>query len=84
MNNHKLKAIANMNRLSIIKLLNDKTELNVGDLEKATKLSQSAISQHLAIMREANLVKTRREAQQIFYSLKDSKVLSVAQMLLNW
>lgn len=46
-------------------------------------MSQSAISQHLAIMRAAGLVKTRRQAQQIFYSVQDEKTAVTATMLLN-
>ncbi len=44
-------------------------EKSVGELEKIIGLSQSALSQHLARLRRQNLVKTRRQAQTIFYSL---------------
>lgn len=84
MNKYKIKAVANETRLQIIKLLSTAQELNVSELEKAIKLSQSALSQHLSILRAAGLVKTRRQAQQIFYSVSDARTASTAEMLLNW
>lgn len=82
--NEKIKAIANLTRLKIIKILDKAEELSVSELELKLKMSQSAISQHLAIMRAAGLVKTRRQAQQIFYSVQDEKTASTAAMLLKW
>lgn len=84
MNKHKLKAFSNMTRLQIIDILSRTGELNVGELEKRTRLSQSALSQHLSIMREANLVSARRQAQQVFYSVQDKAVLAITNLLLNW
>lgn len=52
--------------------LND-GEKCVGDLESLVNLSQSALSQHLAKLRLEGIVKTRRAAQTIYYSLKDEK-----------
>ena len=56
-------------------------ELNVGELEKMMDLSQSALSQHLAVLRAENIVKTRRQAQTIYYSLKSDKVMKILQLL---
>ena len=53
--NEKIKAIANLTRLKIIKILDKAEELSVSELELKLKMSQSAISQHLAIMRAAGL-----------------------------
>lgn len=64
-----LKALANENRLMILCYLDGK-ELSVTELNACLDLSQSALSQHLAILRRDGLVKTRRESQTIFYSLK--------------
>jgi len=58
----------NEKRLQILCLLAD-GERSVGEINDLLDLSQSALSQHLAVLREENLVKTRREAQTIFYSL---------------
>jgi len=63
-----LKALSNDRRLMIVCALYNR-EYNVGELEKIVKLSQSALSQHLARLRRDHLVKTRREAQTIYYSL---------------
>jgi DNA-binding transcriptional ArsR family regulator len=46
-------------------------EKSVGELSESLDIPQSPLSQHLARMRKEGLVKTRREAQTIFYSLKD-------------
>lgn len=64
-----LKAIGNERRLRILCHL-ARGEHAVGDLEGLVGLSQSALSQHLARLRDAGLVTTRRSAQTVFYDLK--------------
>jgi|SRR6516164_412073 len=66
-----LKLLANENRLLILCRLVIAGEMSVGDLADAVELSQSALSQHLAKMREDGLVATRREAQTVFYRIAD-------------
>ncbi len=63
-----LKALSNERRLRIICALY-KGEKCVSELEKIVDLRQSALSQHLARLRQEGLVDTRREAQIIYYSL---------------
>ena len=63
-----LKAMANENRLLILCHL-DGRELSVTELNQHLDLSQSALSQHLAVLRRDGLVQTRRASQTIFYSL---------------
>ena len=63
-----LKALGNEKRLMILCLLAE-GECSVGELNALLELSQSALSQHLAILRDERLVLTRREAQSVFYSL---------------
>ncbi len=75
-----LKSIANDRRLIILCEL-VKGERSVGELEAITELSQSALSQHLAKLREAKLVKTRRESQSIHYSLANTGVSKVIGVL---
>ena len=70
----KLKAIANDKRLKILYHICDNEELSVGEIEKLVDLSQSALSQHLAVLRQEDVVKTRRKAQTIYYSIKDEKI----------
>ncbi|MBB3140868.1 ArsR/SmtB family transcription factor [Halomonas organivorans] len=67
-----LKAMANDNRLRILCLL-DGQELSVTELNRQLALSQSALSQHLAILRREELVSTRRASQTIYYSLQGER-----------
>ena len=76
----KLKVIINENRLQILYLIKDK-ELSVGKIEENMQLSQSALSQHLAILREYDLVKTRRLSQTIFYQLKDKQIAKLLEFM---
>lgn len=66
-----LRSLANENRLAILCQLY-RGERSVGELEKAVGISQSALSQHLAKLRGAGVVTTRREAQTIYYTLSDA------------
>lgn len=71
-----LKVMANKWRLLILCHLANE-EMSVGDLESRLGLSQSALSQHLAVLRREKLVNTRRNAQSIFYSLESEDVKAV-------
>ena len=75
-----LKAMGNEQRLLILCQLVGR-ELSVGDLLTTLKLSQSALSQHLAVLREAGMVETRRSAQTVFYSLPPGPVHRLMQTL---
>ncbi len=75
-----LKALSNEKRLLIVCALH-KGEKSVGELEEIVDLSQSALSQHLARLRKDGLVKTRREAQTIYYSLCDKASNDILQCL---
>jgi len=75
-----LKALANPNRLMLLCMLNDQ-ELSVGSLNALIPLSQSALSQHLAVLREDGLVQTRREAQTVYYRVAPGPALSVIAAL---
>ena len=66
----RLALVANAKRLLILCELT-KGERSVGALQQAVGLSQSALSQHLAKLREAAMVDTRRESQTIFYRIGD-------------
>ncbi|SFX10668.1 ArsR/SmtB family transcription factor [Marinospirillum alkaliphilum] len=77
-----LKAMANENRLMILCYL-DGRELSVSELNNCLDLSQSALSQHLAVLRRDNLVKTRRESQTIYYSLNGEEAKQVISTLHN-
>lgn len=75
-----IKALAHPARLMILCQLVDK-EKSVGDLYQDSSLSQSAFSQHLAVLRKQNLVKTRRQTQTIFYSLENNHSIQILQLL---
>ena len=68
-----LKAMANIKRLEILFYLRH-SELSVSDLQKRLKLGQSALSQHLAVLRKAGIVQTRRDKQHIFYRLGNAQI----------
>jgi len=71
-----LKAMANPHRLLILCILGE-GELSVGALNERIPLSQSALSQHLAVLRDDGVVSTRRESQTIFYRVHPGPALDV-------
>jgi ArsR family transcriptional regulator, virulence genes transcriptional regulator len=75
-----LKALANERRLMILCLLVD-GEMCVGDINARVGLSQSALSQHLALLREDGLVRTRREGQTIYYAIEDGPARRIIEAL---
>ena len=75
-----MKALGNEQRLLILCNLLE-GPMTVGELNARVALSQSALSQHLALLREGGLVETRREAQSIRYSLPAGPVTRVLTLL---
>jgi len=75
-----LRTMSNPTRLLVLCELLD-GEKSVGELERRTSLSQSALSQHLARLRAQGLVATRRQSQNIFYSLADTDVDQIIALL---
>lgn len=69
-----LRTVGNERRLLVLCLLIENGEMAVGALGDQVGLSQSALSQHLAKMREEGLVDCRREAQSAYYRVADPKV----------
>jgi DNA-binding transcriptional ArsR family regulator len=72
--NHKL-------RQSMIKLLEENEEMTVTELYVKLRLEQSVASQHLAILRRAGVVATRREGKFIYYSLNKDRISEIAGMI---
>ena len=62
-----LRAVGNEHRLLLLCLLIERQEMTVGQLHEHVGLSQSALSQHLAKMRNEGLVSFRRESQTLYY-----------------
>jgi DNA-binding transcriptional ArsR family regulator len=75
-----MKALGNESRLMVLCMLIE-GEQSVSDLNDMIPLSQSALSQQLARLRKQGLVKTRREAQAIYYSLTDGPADRVINLL---
>src|SRR5215208_7637695 len=75
-----LKAMSNEHRLLILCQL-VRGEKSVGELVRLVGLSQSALSQHLARLRRDSLVRTRREAQTIFYTVASTEARALLDRL---
>jgi len=75
-----LKALANEQRLMILCNLVS-GPLSVGQLNELVPLSQSALSQHLAVLRESGIVRTERESQMVRYSLPEGVVTRLLEVL---
>ena len=75
-----MRALGNENRLMVMCALVE-GELSVSELLERVDLSQSALSQHLAVLRREALVTTRREAQSIYYSLSSSTAREMIELL---
>lgn len=75
-----MKALGNESRLMILCLLAE-GERSVGELNEVIPLSQSALSQQLARLREQQIVETRRESQTVYYRLAEGPIDRVIQLL---
>lgn len=75
-----LRTLANRHRLMVLCALVE-GERSVGEINSLVPLSQSALSQHLAVMRNEGLVGTRREGQTVYYSVTSDPALGVLQVL---
>ena len=76
-----LKMLANEKRLLILCFLAVRGEMTVGELVRVVKLSQSALSQHLAKLRADGLVEFRRTSQTLHYRVADPRALRLLQVL---
>ena len=77
-----LRAMSNAKRMRILNGLSDGQKRSVSELVGViASLIQSALSQHLARLRRANIVRTRRESQTIYYSIDDADVLRILRLL---
>lgn len=78
-----LKSMSNASRLLILCHLAD-GEKSVGELQSHLDLSQSALSQHLAVLRRDGIVSTRRSSQTIFYSLANEPAQEIMGTLYEY
>lgn len=72
-----LRLLSNEKRLLLLCHLMAEGEMGVGAMAEAVGLSQPALSQHLARLREDGLVATRKEAQAVFYRLADARAVRI-------
>ncbi|MFW1735541.1 ArsR/SmtB family transcription factor [Acinetobacter sp. ULE_I037] len=75
-----LKSLANTDRLLILCHLAQE-ELNVSQIEEKTQNNQPTLSQQLMMLRKSDVVSTRRDGKQIYYSIKDQKMTVVLSTL---
>ena len=69
------KTLSHPKRLEIIDLLRNKKEMGVSEMAERIGITKANVSQHLSLMRQQNIVKTRRDGIAILYSLANPKIL---------
>ncbi len=77
-----LKSMAHPIRMKILCFLTE-GEKNVGEIEQQFGSTISNISQHLTVLRKANIIDRRKEANFMFYSLKNNNILKLMETLKN-
>lgn len=75
------KALCDDTRQRIMEMLREQ-EMCVGDIADAFKLSQPTISHHLNILKGANVVRSRKEGKQVYYSLNQDSIVECCGMLM--
>ncbi|MBI3067662.1 MAG: winged helix-turn-helix transcriptional regulator [Betaproteobacteria bacterium] len=75
-----LKAMGHPLRLKILCVLGDQ-EISVQDIVECVGTSQSNISQHLAILREKSVLRTRKDANRVYYRIGDQRILTLIGMM---
>lgn len=77
---HAMKAIAHPLRLKILCLLSS-GEIAVQEIVEAVGTSQSNISQHLAILRDKRILKTRKDSNRVYYRIADERTLQLVALM---
>ncbi len=73
------QTLSDYNRLGIIRFICDK-ESPVGEIVKATKLSQPLVSHHLRVLKETGILDTKRKGPFIFYFIRDKRILDAINL----
>lgn len=76
-----LRAINHKLRQQIVKLLEEHKQMNVTDIYVKLRLEQSVASQHLAILRRANIVITERDGKFIHYTLNHARIAAISKFV---
>jgi DNA-binding transcriptional ArsR family regulator len=77
----RLSAIAHPLRIAIISILQDNITLNVTDICLKLNITQPKISHHLGILKDKGILISKKEGQQIFYSLQYNNILSALEFI---
>jgi len=75
-----LKSLAHPLRLKILTVIGD-GELTVGQILEVTSTTQSNVSQHLGQMRDKGVLESRKQANQVFYRIKNPKVFDLLALV---
>lgn len=75
------RALGHPTRIAIVELLRDEGEVPVSAVHDRLGLEQSNVSQHLAVLRSKHLVQTRKDGNQVFYSLRDKIIGEVLDLM---
>lgn len=78
-----LKAIAHPIRLCMIDLLRDGKRMNVTQIYKTLGLEQAVASQHLSILKEKDILDSKRQGKHSYYFLKHPRVIEVINLILS-
>ena len=68
------KTLANPKRLEILEILKEHSEISVNELADLLEIPKANTSQHLAVLRQAGVVATRKDGINVFYSLRSTKI----------
>jgi DNA-binding transcriptional ArsR family regulator len=74
-----MKVLANPDRLMLLCQLAHAGEMSVGDLEESLDIRQPTLSQQLTVLRDENLVETRRDGKYIYYRVRPGPLLAVLE-----
>ena len=76
-----LRAVNHKLRQTILSLLNESSKMTVTEIYVKLRIEQSVASQHLAILRRANIVVTKREGKFIFYSVNYGRIVELGSFM---
>lgn len=82
-NNTVFKALADPTRRQILRMLNQRPEMSAGEIAGVFDISAPSMSHHFNVLKEADLISSRREGQQILYSLNTTVVQDVMTLLME-
>jgi len=77
---HSIKALAHPIRLKVLCILGS-GEMSVSDLADQCNTSQANVSSHLSILRQSEILATRREAHSIFYRIRDPRMIQLMDLM---